>query len=677
MAKKKPAARKRPPAQGADPKRPPKKRPPAAAGGGKRKPLKHRRRGDYNYADHGKGGGGLPPGDLTVKESANVELVRPDFDHADSLIFRMLPALTDEFEDQSECKYLPYRNSLDPYQYTDFIRSYPAARYLGFGDDCYTFLLYDKAVAAREGYDRKQNPYIILYNAVAKSIKDKTAPSIKWVGLIQGGDRVMNKPTFLYFTQGLIFKRGSETYVGAGRAPKGAGTNDKPQIIQLTVSAGKSLEQLMNGVNPEWDGSESNFEKAMEFGDVVHPKFGRFVRVQNLKKLAGAPDASLEDQTSWEMGGDSYEDKKSGDSDYRGYDVRLDDVFVTNERRTKLKPTLTPAASQALKKSVVWWDDVLRVPTQDELCLIIAKSMRGAREVLEFGWQDHPEFFTSDVNAVLSNAVQVFGGREDGDLEYEDEPAAPARDRRRSAVVPPAEAEGGYDDEYDENEEYEGDEAEEVTEAKEGAEAAEGKEGEYAEGYDDAEDGEYEDEGAEGAEAVAGEEEYGNEEYDDAEPAADEGGYAEEGAEEKHEDAAAGEEPQGAYDGEDYEDDPATGGESQVDPAAADDEYDDLEDDYPDAESQDADEAEMEAAFDAANERSSARAPKQTARKRPPRPEGQRPPKKPPEGAPKRQRPPAAEGEAPRRRKRRPAQPPTQAEAPKRGPRRRPPAPAE
>lgn len=446
--------------------RPPRKKGAGNAEPPQRKPVRQRRRGDYDYAQHGKTRTGSIPGDLTIKPAFEnkVQIVRPDFDHGDSLIFRPLPCLDDTDENQANCKWSSYRRSIDPFQFSDFMRAYPATKYVGTTDDRFTFLLYDKARAQQEGYDKKQNPYILLYNTIANAKKKRTLPNMDWLQLLEGKDSFLGRPTTLYFLQGLIFKRGEEMYVGGGRSPRGAGVQDKAQIIQLSSSAGQALERMMNEVNADFTGNPEHWENSMIHGDIVAPKFGRFIRVQNPKKLQGQANTSLEGLDSWQMGGDAHEQQSSsGGDNFRGYTVSVDDVFISGGRRTKLKPRLTPEQSKALKSTIQWWDEILYVPETDELCLIIAKALRAASAAIEFAWQDHPDYLTGDVQKVLANATQVLvaGPVSVGqDLEF-DQMAD-----RVSGVVPTEEEtagagadDGSYSEGYDESDEYVEDEA--------------------------------------------------------------------------------------------------------------------------------------------------------------------------------------------------------------------------
>lgn len=378
-----------------------------------------RNRRTYNYAEDGRSGGGTPLGDLTIKiaQSSMIQLVRPEYEHADSLIFRMLPALLDTNDNQMECKWAPYRNSVEPYQWSDIMRSYPAAKYVGIDNERFTFLLYHPGDERdNPNFERKQNPYVLLYNALQRGMKQRTFPNMSWMSLVEGREAWVPKPTKIYFMQGLVFVKGKEIYLGSGKYPRGSMVkpNDKPQIIQLSVSAGGKLENLLNDRNIEYAPGEDDrivYNEAMTYGDPIHPKYGRFVRVQNEKLLSesATADVSVVEWQQQATGGATVPAVALA-SGFLGYKVSLDKVLVLGEKPTKVTPNIDKETLRRVKKHIQWWDEVLHIPTTEELCLIIAKSLKGARAALEFAWADHPEYFTEDVMKVLKDAKQVLLG---------------------------------------------------------------------------------------------------------------------------------------------------------------------------------------------------------------------------------------------------------------------------
>lgn len=568
-----------------------------------------RRRSGYSFGDHGASGGGLPADDKTIKPGSGVRLVRPVYKAQDSLIFRPVWCL-----DDAGTTIMPCRTDTDPNNFTDWIRSYPAVKYMGMGEEAYTFLLYDKADPT---YERRSNPYVVLYKAVYNAVeRDFTAPDMSWSRLLKGRQKALPSPTDLFYMQGLIFKQGNDLYVGQGKVPLGTSKDDDPQVVQLPRSAGQTLVTMLNEIDPEYVGSPKNFEKAMRFGDVTHPKFGRFIRI--FPKGEGAEGANLQGLDSWEDGGgeEAQQPRRRGQQagttggggSQGGYDVAIDKTLVVAGNKTSISPQISPKMAKALQPKIVWWDDILHFPSHEEQCLMIAKGMRGARSVLEFAWQDHPEFFTADVQAVLKNAKQVLigaavPGEQDRDMGGEDwgggdDFGGGKKKRKTKGGSVPVDADDddygdGYtDDEYDDLPEDEATAAladdEYEYEEEEGADVEE-EEGDDEYEYEEEEDDESDEE--EDGEDSEDDEEEEDDEYEDVPEAAEDDEYEEfEYEEEDDEDSEDDEED----DDSEYEDDD--------DDEESEDDDDDLEGGISDEE-----EEMMAAAEAAAQQRSAAR----------------------------------------------------------------------
>lgn len=457
-----------------------------------RRPM--RRRSDYNYAEHGAASGrGLPPGDLTVRRSAEVELVRPDFKHADSLIFRPLPCLED-VEDLSKARFMPYRRSIDKNQFSDFFRAYPAAKGVGVGDDRYTFLLYEKLWVTHGTYERKQNPYVIIYNYAKQLIKTRKFPSNDWLDFTEGQNSILKSPTHLFYFFGLVYKRGSELYVAGKKPPKGAAPDDKTQLIQLTTSAGNKLEKLMNEVRPEWDGKLGEtpkdqshaWERAMVYGDPTHPGHGRFFRVINPDEAGALATDSLDElgDGAWDANTARGAEADAGAQAIRGYDATIDDVLICDGRRTRMAPNIAREAWPAIQSKIGFFDEVLHVPKTEELVVMCVKALRSCRALLERAWADHPEWLELEgVEAILDASPQLYteGRRGARGAEVADD-HADASNTRTSAVAGGA-SEWGAGLEFEDAGAVVPDAA---VEAEEGGDADDDDGGSAAADYDDA-----------------------------------------------------------------------------------------------------------------------------------------------------------------------------------------------
>ena len=547
---------------------------------------------------------GLPPGDLTLKLSEavpSINLHRPSFDKG-SLIFR--PLWNWNVEEYNDTQILvpdEYRFSIEPNKLSDIIRQYPAAYFLGDGDETYTFLLYDKDLDESE-YDRRQNPYVLLYNGVYRAAKrDYTHP--EWAQLIDGKRKTISPPCDLYFIQGVIFKRGDTLYVGRDRSPKGLGKKDPPQIVQLKNTAGEGVLKLFNAVNEDWEGDSNDWENSMLIGNPVSPEYGRFISVYNPEKeqLGGEELDELSEITV----GSSGEAEAGGGQEIRGYSVRADDRFVLNGKKTKIKPSFAGPALEMLQDRVVWWDDVINLISDEEQAVVIAKALKHYRKVLEYVWAEHPEFLTKDVMKILNNSKQISlkGGQDLNEL------AAGAGldidDATPGEYDVEAEEEG--DEEYEEvaSEEVATDEEAEYEEEAEEEAAEEEEAGEEEEEAGDEDEYEYVEEEVE---EEAGEEEEEEEAGDDE----DEYEYVEEEVEEE-----AGEEEEAGDDEDEYEYVEEEVEEEEVDASEYDEEEEEGEEEEPDedaeAEQAIADAAKLAKDRAAARKKSSAVPPKKTA----------------------------------------------------------------
>ena len=376
---------------------------------------------NYSFATHGQTSKGVPMGDRTIRAGSNCDLVRPAFENADALIFRPFPSLTDTKQARpTQEKFEPFKTDADAAAFSDFMRTYPAAKGVGLEGIRSTFLLYDPNDVVSGAYDPRSNPYHILFYAIKNAIRNRTIPNVKWMDLVPSDkqDKVLSPPTTLLFIQGAIYVKGTEMYIGrdnatgANRVPRGLGPDDKTQVIQLTSSAGDRMVEMFKMPNPEWTGSDTDFEHALRFGDPVAWNKGRFIRIADINKLPTTQLAGLEGE-GWLMNGeDQYAGNGGGRMQQKGYTVFIDEVLTVmgGVQKTKISPALDKAQAVAIKNRIRYWDEILPVPTHEELCLWIAHAMKGAADVVEFGWQDHPEFLTAEVRQILRSATQIYVG---------------------------------------------------------------------------------------------------------------------------------------------------------------------------------------------------------------------------------------------------------------------------
>lgn len=374
-----------------------------------RRPLKHRaRERNFRFSDYSKPQSKAPKDDRTLnRKGPQVEIVRPKWNGAAPMTFRPLPMFCAENPELFD----PTRLTTDEYDFSDFMRSIPAVKYVGI-DQKFTFLTYDPRRVYDSNYNpRTDNPYHVLYNAVMDAVK-KTGEAIvngrdvmtgKWSPLVNDGpSKAFNAPSKLYFLQGVIFESDGELYIKGGSAPKGLRDGDLPQIIELTKSAGDKIARKLNMISNTYNGdNEVEYQAEMyAYGDVVDLANGMYFTLFNPDKHNNVVD----------LHEDFDEDANDSDGGYVSWGVGINPTFEYMVKRApvSLGPDISQYAAQ-ISNSLVSWDDILYFPPDEEICLWMAQAFRSQPGLLEFGWQDNPAFFTDEVQGILANRTQVQG----------------------------------------------------------------------------------------------------------------------------------------------------------------------------------------------------------------------------------------------------------------------------
>lgn len=431
-----------------------------------RRPLKHRaRERNFRFADYSKPQSKGPKDDRTLnKRGPQVEIIRGKWNGAAPLTFRPLPMFC--AEDPS--RFDPTRLTTDEYDFSDFMRGIPSVKYVGI-DQKFTFLTYDPRRVYDQGYNpRTDNPYHVLYNATMDAVK-KTGEAIvngrdvmtgKWSPLVNDGpSKAFNAPSKMYFMQGALFELDGELYIKKNSPPKGLRTDDLPQIIELSKAAGDKIAKKLNMLNPEYKGdNDVEFQSEMyAYGDAVDLTNGMFFTLFNPAKHGNVIDLH-----------EDFDEEDSNDSGgYTSWGVAINPTFDYVDRR---QPVSVPADisqyADIIAQRLVPWDDILYFPPDEEICLWMAQAFRSMPQLLEFGWQDNPAFFTDEVKGVLSNRTTVSGPGVSYEDDEDEADAAPApsqtkasagASRVRAASTPKYEVEAapaaGADESYDEYEE--------------------------------------------------------------------------------------------------------------------------------------------------------------------------------------------------------------------------------
>lgn len=432
-----------------------------------RKPIAPRKR-DYNYGDEGRTSRGVRDSDYTLKPGANVMTVNPKvWEKGGRFVFRPLPMVDPETGDEEA-----YRSNSEPNQFGDFFRAYPVVCFMGI-DQQFDFIPYRKS---RSYNPAKQNPYVILRNAIIEAVENGSAPSAKWAPLVSDKNRKAPFPKvkMRYYFQGPVFENVKPITSKDGKfQPLGITEKSSQPLIYLSGSAGDAIIEKLNKKKVGYRGDDMDFENAMEFGDPVFTGGGRFISIWNPdmydpNAVAGDDDAEGEEVEA-ELNTDDTTEGGKGGGDYgKGYECEILDAY-----RPRPKQLYRPNVEKYphLLKKVVQWDDVIHIPTHEQLCLWIAQAFRSMPELLRFGWQDHPEFFTSEVKAIIGSTktTAVSAGKK-ADEEETEEFESEAEDEEGSDVASDSLAEDADVQDYD-TEDYEQEDAEAEQEVEEEAAA--------------------------------------------------------------------------------------------------------------------------------------------------------------------------------------------------------------
>lgn len=358
--------------------------------------ISPKRRESYSFQDEGRPSSGVPEGDKTLKAGVSVSLFRPVWTKG-RLVFRPLPMVTVE-KDGFE----PYKLGPDAYDFSDFMRKYPGAFFVGTAQQ-YSFIPY----RASQNYDRRTNPYVILRSAISSAVSAGHRNAGPWTPLVSGKNQKLPKPVDVLFMQGFIFEHGDNHYLLKTKQPYGAADTHKTPIIQIKGSAVRKLLSMLTEPVRGYRGDPDNYEASLAYGDIVGLDAGRFISVYNPSQVSGVMAPVSDDEAvdmEWDVGGrgDSDTDEKAFG---KGYEVSIDKTYTTVKgQRVSAK---LAGKEEALMSKVLEWDDLIYIPTHEELCVLLAKAFSNMPSVLKFGWADNREFFSDEVKGILASRTQV------------------------------------------------------------------------------------------------------------------------------------------------------------------------------------------------------------------------------------------------------------------------------
>ena len=465
----------------------------------------------YRYNETSSPAGRMPSDDRTIKRSVQVELLRPAWNGTLPTTVRPFPMFCAE----DPTRFDPTRLSTDAYDLSDWIRSMPAAKYIGV-DQKFTFLLWDPVDVTNGLYDPNVNPYVVLYRAIRDAVDEGEAilgrrrlNISKWAPLVsdRSKKKAFSSVTKLMYVQGLVYQHREDIYVKDGQPPKGAREGDLPQIVQGSKTANDEIANMMNETVDGYNGSTDDHEAYYQYGEPIDFEHGKFLTLYNPEKHTVDMDLGPDDGGDPEEEVAEEEASQQSSRQFKGWKARFDDEFlyINKSRRRKCGADITKYAD-AINRNLMWWDDILYVPPTEEICLWLASAFRSLPTMLEYAWADHPEFFTNEVRGVLATRTVGAGAEvpsddddEDNDEiedeldEEEEEEVKPAPNARQSAALPAVEEDlANFDeneldelDSYDDEDDEEVSDSEDEVEEEDAAEEAAEDEVEEVDSFDD------------------------------------------------------------------------------------------------------------------------------------------------------------------------------------------------
>lgn len=387
------------------------------------RPQKARAR-TFRYSDDSRPGNKVPRDDRTLKPNGpQVEIVRPKWTGAGPTTFRPFPMFCAE---DPNGPFDPTRLSLDPFDFSDFWRGLPAAKYVGI-EHKFTFITYDPRWPRENGYNpRRDNPYHVLFNAIKDAVADgkalvrgRNVLDGSWAPLtLEGPKKAFNAPTKLYFLQGALFEHDGEILFGGKIPPKGLGQDDLPQIIQISKTAGADLAAKLNTLDPDYGGDTVLEAQAVmyKYGDLTNLANGSFITFYNPDKHDVSEGAGADDG-----------DTPRSSREFKSWSVAINKNFyyVRQRQSREIGPDITQY-EDVIRDRLVWWDDILHVPSAEEIAVWMAQAFGEIPDLLRFGWADNPEFFTDEVNGILTNRSVMAAA----DVPHDDEEDVTTASRR-------------------------------------------------------------------------------------------------------------------------------------------------------------------------------------------------------------------------------------------------------
>jgi hypothetical protein len=340
----------------------------------------------YSMSQHGQGSTDNF-GNMILRAGAG-NLRRPSWDKTETVV-RLLPCL------DPDGNWTPFRNSMAPRDFGDWIRGYPAVRNFGENGGV-TMLLFNQV--EQPAYDMHQNPCVMLYDAVNNAIRNKQEKP-GWASLTKGGPGkgpVLSRPTDVYLARAAIFRIKNEDKATNDRSPMGLSAGEPAMFLEMSDSAGRALIDMLEERDQDYEfpaDGNIDFNLAYKSGDVIALNKGMFVHFYQFgfdpRDNNTAPSQGPRQVVVGGRGGKSTEPAKRyacfTAPEWKGFSPQFD----------------TPELEEIIRRKASRpWDDSLHGPgtgvlnflSSEEQARVLQERDCFPANVFLYAWQDHPDW---------------------------------------------------------------------------------------------------------------------------------------------------------------------------------------------------------------------------------------------------------------------------------------------
>jgi hypothetical protein len=376
-----------------------------------------------------------------LAQGVNATFVKPEYDPTKMpVIAHVVPAIDNIDEDGNPCKkfFLPYRDNHGEEGLTNFFYRTPVIT-AGIGDDRQTFIPYD---VADNSVSMDDTYYGVLYRRIDKAISefikggDRRVMTLRgpadvtdWQQIFPSDKLPLTKQAFTiprrsmrtYLAVIPLMSRG-ELQVSPEKLLPGANPGDWVHLLNLSGSAGLTIAKML--CEPLSENFVETAENVMDgylHGDITQfGAAGKWLLAyheqaqERVNEITRRTTPLAYAEASEEDDGDDSGVVKSDKAKFAAYAMTVADSVrlpVGNGQYKAYSHEKRIPADGVFAENVLAnhlpINEYFDIPEKETIAKYLAIGFRKAPDVLYYGMADEPDFFTSDVKAILAAAVSV------------------------------------------------------------------------------------------------------------------------------------------------------------------------------------------------------------------------------------------------------------------------------